>query len=162
MPKLLFAGTFDPPTIGHLDLIRRAREVGHVTVGVFVNPEKECLFSPEERAAMLRAATAAMEGVDVIVDRGYTADYAKAGGYTHLVRGYRNEEDLAYEQKMAAYNLARGGIETLLLPTDPALAEVSSTRVRAALTANDTEALACLVPAACLAYMERLNEAHKQ
>ncbi len=154
MKKLLFAGSFDPPTIGHMDIICRAVKEGPVTVGVFVNPDKTCLFSPEERAEMLRRAVAPLPGVDVIVDYGYTADYAKAHGYTHLVRGYRNEEDLAYETEMAAYNRARGGVETLMLPSKDTLTTVSSTRVREAMAANDMDYLTVHLPAPILDYLK--------
>ncbi len=153
MDKLLFAGSFDPPTIGHIDLIRRASERGPVTVGVFINPDKTCLFSVEERVEMLRRATADIPGTTVIVSDGYTADYAKAGGYTHLVRGYRNDADLTYETEMAAYNYARGGVETCLLPAQTTLADVSSTRVREALAVEDIATLGALLPAPCLAYL---------
>ncbi len=157
MPKLLFAGSFDPPTLGHIDLIRRAACRGDVTVGIFVNPEKTYLFSTEQRREMLLAATADIPGVTVVISDGYTADYARAGGYTHLVRGYRNETDLAYEKKMADYNLARGNIETLLLPADPTLADVSSTLVRTAIAAGDTTPLASYLPPAVLTYLKSIH-----
>ncbi len=153
MNKLLFAGSFDPPTIGHVDLIRRASLYGPVTVGIFVNAEKTYLFSTEERIALLRCATADIPGVIVTVGEGYTADFARDGGYTHLVRGYRDDVDLAYETEMADYNRTRGGIETLLLPADPALTTVSSTRVRAALAVKDHDTLTACLPPACLAYL---------
>ncbi len=153
MKKLLFAGTFDPPTNGHLDIIRRAAAEGQLTVGVFINPNKTCLFSAEERAEMLRRMTADLEQVTVIIHDGYTADYAKAGGYSHLVRGYRNETDLAYETEMADYNRRRGGVETLLLKADPALTGTSSTAVREALERGDTAYLAAHLSPACLTYL---------
>ncbi len=154
MNKLLFAGSFDPPTIGHIDLIRRAAAHGPVTVGIFINADKTYLFTTEQRAEMLRLATADIPQVSVLIGEGYTADFAVAGGYTHLVRGYRDETDLAYERSMADYNRARGNIETLLLPADPALTTVSSTCVRDAIATRDTETLSRLLPPPCLAYLQ--------
>ncbi len=154
MKKLLFAGTFDPPTLGHLDLIRRAAEMGHITVGIFINPDKNCLFSTAQRAEMLRRSIADIPHADVIINDGYTADYARDNGYTHLIRGYRNDSDLAYERKMASFNLARGGIDTILLKTDDALSEISSTRVRAALKVGDDATLMSCLPPACISYLK--------
>ncbi len=158
MAKLLFAGSFDPPTTGHIDLIRRASKTGNVTVGIFINPEKEYLFSTDERAEMLRRATADIPGTTVITCDGYTADYARDGGYTHLVRGYRNDADLSYEREMATYNRNRGGIETLLLAADPALADVSSTLVRAALASGDLSPVAHALHPTTLAYLKEIGK----
>ncbi len=157
MNKLLFAGSFDPPTVGHIDLVRRAAAHGAVTVGIFINEDKTYLFSAEQRAEMLRLATADIPHVSVVIGEGFTADYARAGGYTHLVRGYRDDTDLAYEEKMADYNRARGNIETLLLPADPALTAVSSTRVRDAIAARNLTVVASCLPPAVLAYLNTLG-----
>ncbi len=158
MAKLLFAGSFDPPTCGHIDIIRRASAEGEVTVGIFINPDKNYLFSVSERTEMLRRATADIPGVQVISDSGYTADFAKNGGYLALVRGYRNEEDLAGEKKMAEYNLARGGIETRFFKADPTLTDVSSSRIRDAIAKKDMTTLsACLHPTT-LAYLSENNK----
>lgn len=149
--KVLIAGTFDPITRGHLDLIERAAaEYPRVSVGVFVNPEKTCLLPLSLRLRLIELAVAPLAGTDVVVSDGYTADFAKAHGYTLLLRGYRDERDLAYENEIAAFNLARAGIPTRLVRADPALTSVSSTRVREAVAAKDRKALAALVPPACL------------
>lgn len=148
--KVLIAGTFDPITLGHMDLVARgAKEHDHVTVGIFINPEKTCHFSLETRLLLVKLAIQDYPNVDVIFSDGYTADYAKEHGYT-LLRGYRNQEDLAYEEEMAAFNLARAGVKTILTPCREDLSHISSSRVRAALEAKDFDTVRTLVPTPCI------------
>ena len=131
MKKVLIPGTFDPITRGHMDLIRRAAVIyDEVTVGIFVNPDKTCFFSREEREELIRLATMNIPHIRVIASAGYTADYAREGEYAAIIRGYRNESDLAYETQMAAYNRERGGVNTILWETPADLATVSSSTVR--------------------------------
>lgn len=130
----LFAGSFDPVTEGHLDIIRRACSVcDRVTVGVFVNPNKSCLFSMEERVAKLREATKDMPFVDVVCSTGYTYLYAKELGCDVLLRGYRNKTDLFYEFEIAVFNFTHGRLPTHLFPASPSLKNVSSGAVRESL-----------------------------
>ena len=130
----LFPGSFDPPTEGHLDIIRRATSVcDKVTVGVFINPEKSCLFSIEERVAKLQEMLSDFPAVNVVSSTGYTHAFATAEGCDVLLRGYRNKTDLAYEFDMAVYNFTRGHIPTHLFPAAPHLKDISSTKARAAL-----------------------------
>lgn len=158
MRKALLAGTYDPITIGHLDLIYRASlEYDKVTVGIFCNPDKTCLFSSYDRCQMILRSVEHLPNVSVLVGAGYTADYAKNHGYT-LFRGYRNEEDLAYEEEMAAFNYARGGVKTDLRPTAPHLAHISSTAVRQAYLAGDLSAVAEMVPEGCFEILVALRE----
>ena len=131
MSRALITGSFDPPTIGHYDLVARAaKEYDQVTVGMFINPEKTYLFTHEERLALLKAAYRDFENVEVVASFGYVCDMAREGGYTAILRGVRNESDAEYENKMAEYNLAHSGVPTILLPTDPTLAAISSSLVR--------------------------------
>jgi pantetheine-phosphate adenylyltransferase len=129
--RALFTGSFDPVTNGHLDLIGRlVRLADHVIVGVATNPAKSPWFSVEERLALLRAVCAPWPTVAVARLDGLTVDAARALGADVLVRGVRGPEDVAYELGMAQANRALSGIETLLLPTDPALGFVSASLVR--------------------------------
>ena len=145
--RALMPGSYDPVTVGHLAVIRTAAaRFDEVTVAVFINPEKRGLFAFSDRVEFLRLATAHLSNVDVIFSDGMVADLAREGGYDRIVKGIRNDADRRYEEEMAAYNLRRGGVPTELLPADPALAEVSSTAVRAALLRG--EALRGLVPEA--------------
>ena len=148
--KVLIAGTFDPITKGHMDLVARAaKEYDQVTIGIFINPDKTCLFSLETRLRLVKLAIQDYPNVDVISNDGYTADFAKEHCYT-LLRGYRNQDDLTYEKNMAAFNLARAGIHTILLPCTEDVSLISSSRVRAALAQGDFDTVKELVPAACL------------
>lgn len=149
MRKALIPGSFDPVTLGHLNLICRAEGMfDEVTVGIFINPEKEALFTNEERLELIRLATHNLGRVRLAVSGGYTADFAREGGYAAIVRGYRTQADLAYEQQMANFNRQRGGIDTLLLKAPDNLSRVSSSLVRERLRRG--EDVSGLVPPASL------------
>lgn len=155
MRRALLPGSFDPVTLGHLDIICRAAvNYDEVIVGIFENPEKQYLFSTEQRRELLELATQNLPHVHVTVCSGYTADYARDGGFAAIIRGYRSERDLDYEQKMAQYNSERGGVHTLLLETPRELAGVSSTLVRERLAQG--ESISGLVPEACRKTILRL------
>ena len=145
--RVLMPGSYDPCTVGHLALIERAAaEYGEVTVGVFVNPQKAGCFTHAERVEFLHLATAHLPNVTVIFSDGMVADLARDGGYGAIVKGVRNDVDRRYEEEMAAYNLARGGVPTILLPAPEELLDVSSTAARQALATGD--GYAKLLPAA--------------
>ena len=132
---VLLPGSYDPPTLGHLSLIERAaREYSRVHAVAFVNPEKEYTFTPEERVQMLRLMTAHLPSVTVGYAEGLVIDYAKENGIGLLIKGYRNETDLAYERVQAKWNLENGGIDTLLLASEKGLEAISSTAAREALS----------------------------
>jgi pantetheine-phosphate adenylyltransferase len=140
---VLLPGSYDPPTKGHLSLIERAaEEYGRVFAVAFINPQKVYTFTAEEREEMLRRMTAHLPTVTVGYSEGLVIDYARANGIDLLIKGYRNETDLAYEKEQAAWNLKNGGIETLFYEAEDGLEAVSSTAVREALSEkNATEAL---------------------
>ncbi len=155
--RVLMPGSYDPCTRGHLALIERAAALyDEVTVAVFINPEKQGLFSHEERVALLRLATAHLPTVTVAFSDGMVADYARAGGYDAIVKGIRNDKDRAYEEAMAAYNLERGGVPTILLSAEGNLREISSTAVRLALAEGAD--LSLLLPPAILDQVRILFE----
>lgn len=135
--KALVAGSFDPPTLGHLELIAEASRVfDEVVVGVFRNAEKEYLFSESERLQMISAMLAERKLVNVMVDvsDGYVVDYAREKGIEFAFRGVRDEKDLAYELEMARYNRQHNPqLETLLWVAPKEQKEISSTEVRLAL-----------------------------
>ena len=96
-------GSFDPITNGHIDVIRRATELyDKVFVAVMINDQKNYRFTLEEREAIARAALEGLERVEVISSRGWLWELAKNLGACAIVKGYRNETDLDYEQKMAS------------------------------------------------------------
>ncbi len=105
MAKALFPGSFDPPTNGHLDLVRRAAAMfDGVVVAVAENPEKRRLFSVSERLEMLREVSDGIPGVEIRSYEGLTVSAAKAHGCTVLFRGLRSVSDLEYETPMAQTN----------------------------------------------------------
>ncbi len=160
MTRALLTGSFDPVTVGHLDLIARGSEMyEHLTVGMFLNPDKTYFFSPKERVALLKAACA-FANVDVVVSEGYVADLAREGGYTAILRGIRSDADLAYEAPMAEYNFLHSGVETVMLDTDPALAHISSSLVRN--TIREGGDWTSLVPPACVALIDTFLKEKKK
>ncbi len=145
MKSVLFPGSFDPVTSGHIDLIARASQLfDRVYVVILKNRDKSEHFSLEARLTMLRLATARFSNVTVDASNGYTADYAKERGISAILRGIRNGADYTYEEKMASFNRARGGVDTVFLPAKESLSEVSSTEVRCRLLAG--EDVSALVP----------------
>jgi len=127
----LVPGSFDPPTRGHLDVIHRAAALfDRVVVAVVTNPGKAPLFAPEERVALLRSELAELGGVEVIAAEGLLVALAERLGVTTVVKGLRGASDLDAELAMARMNRRMGGVETLLLPSDPAHADVSSSLVK--------------------------------
>ncbi|MCI0342723.1 MAG: pantetheine-phosphate adenylyltransferase [Planctomycetales bacterium] len=101
MPGALYPGSFDPPTHGHLDLVRRAAAAfGRVVVAVAENPEKSALFSVKERLEMLREVTAGIAGAEVSSYSGLTVEAARGRGCTVIFRGVRSVTDFEYEFSM--------------------------------------------------------------
>lgn len=146
--RALFPGTFDPPTLGHLDIIGRCASLfAGVTVVVADHPTKDALLEPEERVRLLRECTAELEGVTVERWSGLVVDAGDRFGCSVIVRGARTGGDFEYEGQLAAMNRTlRPGIETALLVASSEHGHVSSTLVRQiARMGGDTSSL---VPAA--------------
>lgn len=145
----LLPGSYDPVTVGHMDIIRRACSLcDEVLVGVFINPTKKGYFTVGQRVAFLQKACASLPTVRVVHSDGYVADYAKKNGCDIIIKGFRDDRDLTYEKPQACYALSHGGTPTLLLPAAPALAGISSSEVRRRL--RDGEPLLGWVPYAIL------------
>lgn len=129
----LFAGSFDPFTIGHKSIVDRA--VGlfdTVIIGLGVNTSKSPWMPLEERLAAIRSVYAGEPRVIVESFSGLASDFAREKGVRYLVRGVRSVADFEYERNMADANrlIASGGLETILIPALPELAAVSSSLVR--------------------------------
>lgn len=136
MAVALYAGSFNPPTLGHLDIIERAASVAdRLLVAVAVNPEKRALFSVQERLDLIRADCAGMDNVEVHAISGATVEFARQHDVDVLVRGLRTSLDLDNERAMAEVN-RRHGFESLFLLTSGHLAHVSSSVVRQVLAAG--------------------------
>lgn len=132
MSLAIYPGSFDPITNGHLDILERAcRLFDEVIVAVLVNRTKHCLFSIEEREAMIREVTAAMPGVSVESFEGLTAEYARLKGANILIRGLRAVSDFDAEFRIALTNKKLNpSIETVFLMTSSKYLFLSSSTVR--------------------------------
>jgi pantetheine-phosphate adenylyltransferase len=128
----LFPGSFDPPTRGHEDLIRRSLALAdRVLVAVAANSAKQPLFSVEERLGMLRAAIGAEPRISVETFEGLLADFAKQAGAAVVVRGLRAVSDFEYEFQMAGMNRQlMPDVETVFLTPSDQYQFVSGTFVR--------------------------------
>jgi pantetheine-phosphate adenylyltransferase len=128
----VYAGSFDPVTRGHLSVIERAaRLFDALWIVVAVNPQKRPLFSADERVAMLSEVTARWPNVHCVRTDGYVVELARAHGARYLVRGVRGATDAESEIALANLNRALAPeIETVFVPADPELSEVSSSRLK--------------------------------
>jgi len=132
MPSALLAGSFDPPTLGHLDIIRRAASSYDVLyVGISENVQKRIpLFSVKEKKAMLAKICTPFTQVRIVSFTGLVVDYVKKQKIDCLVRGVRSFADFEFEMQMAAANRIMIGVETFLLPANPCYGHLSSTLIR--------------------------------
>jgi pantetheine-phosphate adenylyltransferase len=154
---MLYAGSFDPITSGHLDLINRSAKLcERLLVGVTENLSKKARYSVADRLAMIRLAVPHLDNVEAESFTGLLADYVKRRNVSVVIRGLRASMDFEYELQMAHMNarLYEDGVETLFLMTSPDYSFVSSSLVNEVfLLGGDVEGL---VPAPVLAYMRRL------
>jgi len=129
---VLIPGTYDPPTLGHVDLVRRAaRLFDRVTLGLAVHPTKTSLFEEQERLELLLECVNELSGIQVVRLEGLVVDACEELGCDAIVRGVRNGTDYTYEAQMAGTNRALlGRIDTLLLATSPDVSHITSTLVR--------------------------------
>ena len=132
MQKALFPGTFDPPTLGHIEIIKRAAKLfDHLIVGIGYNPnKKQPLLKVEQKIETLKKALDGFSNVEVVEFSGLVVDFAKQTGAQVLIRGLRSQKDLDTEIEMANANRELSGIETLLMVADPRFAAISSTLIR--------------------------------
>jgi pantetheine-phosphate adenylyltransferase len=129
--RMLYAGSFDPVTCGHMDIIERtARLCDELVVAVMHNPDKRGAFAVEQRVSLLENACAHISNVRVIAHGGLLVDCAREQGAGCVVRGVRPLGDFESEYQMAQVNRMLGGVETLMMPTTESLASVSSSIVR--------------------------------
>lgn len=130
----VYAGSFDPVTLGHEDIIRRAAALcDRLIVTVMVNPAKQGCFTKEERIALLEKVTQSLPNVEIDAWDGLMVDYVQRVGADFVVRGVRGVSDLESESNLAQINARlMPGLETVFLLTRPELGCVSSSAVREA------------------------------
>ena len=133
MKKGFCCGTFDPITVGHVDIIERAaRLCDKLVVGVVVNYAKNCYFDLEERKKLVEAAVSHLDNVEVVAFSEHLPTYVKKEEFDVIIRGLRNESDFDYEIGLAQlYDyFLKGSCETVFIMTKPEYSYISSTIVR--------------------------------
>lgn len=125
----VYTGSFDPLTLGHLDIIARAAKLfDRLIIAIGEARGKSTLFSIDERLTMLRESCEHLSNVETTSFAGLAVDFANQVGASALVRGLRSGADYTYEVTMAQMNRSlRPNLETIFLPTSPALSHISST-----------------------------------
>ena len=135
MKKCVFAGTFDPPTLGHRDIVLKCLELFDEVIGaILINPNKRPLFSEEARLSMLRKVFAGYDKVRVLAYDGLTVDLLRREGARFYVRGIRNGTDYDYEAQLNYINTDMyKDMLTVFLPTRQEYLHISSSLVKDAL-----------------------------
>ena len=131
MKRALITGSFDPPTKGHLDLIKRTANLfDEVIVCVCINSEKRYMFDHEKRKRMLEAMCKCLPAVRIDICDGLVANYVRDNGIDVIVKGARSGSDFEYEAMLAAVNSGLYPVETLILISRPEYSHFSSTVAR--------------------------------
>ena len=129
--KVLIPGSFDPPTNGHIEVIKRASNVfDEVFVGVVVNPQKDPMFEVAERKKMLSEILVDISNVNIESFEGLLVDFAKKMNINAIVKGLRAMTDFDYEFQMAQMNFNLADFETIFIPASPEYGYVSSSMVK--------------------------------
>ena len=131
MKKAVFPGSFDPITLGHVDLIYRGLEIfDEIIIAIGVNADKKQLFSLEDKIQQIKNTFINEPRIKVASYKGLTIDFCKSVNSKYILRGLRNSSDFNYEQSIAQTNSSLSLIESVFLISSPQLAHISSTIVR--------------------------------
>ena len=129
--RAIFPGTFDPFTIGHYSVVKRALTfMDEIIIGIGVNEKKRTYFPTDKRVRMIEKLYAGNPRVSVEAYDGLTVDFARMRDAKFIIRGIRTVHDFEYEETIADINRKLSGVETILLFTEPELTAISSTIVR--------------------------------
>jgi len=153
---VVYPGSFDPVTYGHVDVIRRARRITEkLIVAVAKSPAKETAFSAQERLDMVREATRGLDGVEVNLFDGLLVEYARQVGAEGIIRGLRALSDFEYEFQMALTNRKLyEPIETIFLMTSESYSYLSSSLIKE-IARLGADISSFVPPAACRKMKER-------
>ena len=153
--KAMFAGSFDPITNGHLDIICRSSKIfDELQIGVLYNPNKKGMFSFEERVELIKKCTSNLNNIKVVSFNGLLVNYCEEHGIDTLVRGVRSGADVEYELQMAHMNKELNpNIETIILPTATKYSFISSSLIKDVL--NFDADIKNLVPKVVLEELKR-------
>ncbi|MCQ2552600.1 MAG: pantetheine-phosphate adenylyltransferase [Clostridia bacterium] len=133
MKKGFIGGSFDPITVGHVDMIERAsKQVDQLTVAILINKEKNCMFSLDERTKMARAALKNLKNVEITSFEGHMATYVLDNKFDVVFRGLRNASDFEYEIGLSQLyaKFYNGKCDTVYLMTKPEYSYICSNIVR--------------------------------
>lgn len=131
MKRLFFPGSFDPITLGHLDIIKRARVISdELIIGIGENSDKKCLYSLEERINFISKSINPKSNVKIMFYKGLTSDFCLKIKASAIIRGIRSFKDFEYEKDIAEINRKLIGIETLFFLSDSKYSFISSSIVR--------------------------------
>lgn len=132
MRKAMFPGTFDPPTKGHINIIERAAALfDELYVVIADNIAKKCLFTTEERKAMIEESLPDVGNMKVMVHQGLTVDFAAKHGIDVIVRGVRAMNDFSYEFELAMTNkMLNPDVDVVFIPTDPQYFLIRSSQIK--------------------------------
>ncbi len=152
--SVILPGSYDPVTLGHLELIKRAaKEYDEVYAVIFTNPDKTYTFSLEDRVKMLILATDEYENVLVSYSGGLVIDYMREHEIEKIIKGYRNDKDLEYEKRQAEWNFSNGGFETELWQAEDSMRGISSTLAREMI--KNGEDLSKILPEKVISFIEK-------
>lgn len=130
MKKALYPGSFDPPTLGHLNIIERAAKLfNRLYIGIGENPSKKASFTLDERKEMLKKMTKKCRNVEIVTFSGLTSETAKKLKVDVLIRSLRGVSDFDYEVSLCLMNRIHSGFETLFLVAEGETRYISSTLV---------------------------------
>jgi pantetheine-phosphate adenylyltransferase len=145
MKRAIFPGTFDPFTVGHSSVVKRALTfMDEIVIAIGINENKKTYFPIEKRVEMIRDLYKDEPKIKVMPYNSLTIDFAQSVDAKFIIRGIRTVKDFEYEETIADINRKLAGIETILLFTEPELTCVSSTIVRELLQYNKD--ISCFIP----------------
>ena len=131
MKKAVFPGSFDPITIGHIDIVNRGMKIfDEIIIAVGNNVDKKYMFSKEKRVEFVKQTFSAYDKIKVESYEGLTVDFCKKNNTEFIIRGLRNPADFEFEKSIALTNREMTGIETVFFLTSPKNSFVSSSIVR--------------------------------
>ena len=153
MKRALFPGSFDPITLGHVDIVHRALDLfDEIVIAIGINNDKKYLFSLEKRLAFIRETFKEQPKITVTTYSGLTIDFCKKEQMDYILRGLRNPADFEFEKAIAQTNRKLSGIETVFLLTSANTAYISSSIVRDVFRHKGD--ISALVPQAVISLLE--------
>lgn len=131
MRRAVFPGSFDPITLGHIDIIDRAMPLfDEIIVAIGVNAEKKTMWSLDDRLRFIQVALGKYDKVRIMTYDGLTAQFCKEQEAGYILRGLRNALDFSYERSIAQTNARIAGVESIFIISSPGTSHISSTIVR--------------------------------